>query len=89
MELWNGHRIRNMANADCPSGIPNMLFNYPEMHEFSHQGKQLNQRLLDDCQTIYAAHHVVDVDPPFEEWAWQVRQVMSDNSLCQPKNVNT
>ena len=29
---WNSHRIRLSKMVEAPSGVPNVLFSYPELH---------------------------------------------------------
>ena len=32
MIMWNTHRMRANRNASCPSGIPDDLYFFPEVH---------------------------------------------------------
>ena len=41
---WNSHRIRKSNMAEVPPGIPDVLFNFPELH-----GKKLYQKSKFKC----------------------------------------
>ena len=32
---WNSHRIRHSNMAETPSGIPNVIFDFPELQGYS------------------------------------------------------
>ena len=38
VDMWNSHRIREQANLELPTGIPNHMFEFPEKYGAHHMG---------------------------------------------------
>lgn len=66
---WNNHRVRNMKNSGCPSGIPNILFHYPDMYGAENQTQHIDQQTLARCFEQDTNHNIVDFQPDFKQWA--------------------
>ena len=83
---WNtSHEIRQMKNSGCPSGVPQTLFEHPQIHNAEEQGLLAEDEILRRCQEHYSVHNVVDVDPAFEAWALQV---MIESNLALPHDID-
>ena len=76
---WNSHQVRKMKHSGLPSGIPNVLYEHPELTNFEQKGMALDQEILDECKTAYTNHNVEDVDEEFKIWA---HSMMAEKNIC-------
>lgn len=81
---WNRHRVRQMKHAGCPSGVPDALFNDPEIVGFEKQGTEVDDGVLDRCYQLHQTE-LPDCNPVFAEWAFQ--QLIA-NDLQEPSSVS-
>ena len=52
VDVWNSHRIRKQKGLELPTGIPNHMHSFPEMHGGERKGLPLTQQLLDDVRDM-------------------------------------
>lgn len=83
---WNNHRVRQMKHAECPSGVPNILFEHCDVYGSQDQAKIPNRDIYMHCMEQYANHSVPDCDPEFEEWALRY---MSSNVIPIPHDIDS
>lgn len=81
---WNSHRVRQMNHSGCPSGIPLLLFDNPEIVGYEKQGKGFNGDVLRQCLEVHD-RTVADCDIAFEEWG--LNYLVTKN-IALPTNIN-
>ena len=52
-ETWDCHRVRQMKHQGCPSGVPNVIYDFPDMYGFQ------DQRLVSANQLYFSARRSI------------------------------
>ena len=52
VDVWNSRRIRKQKGLELPTGIPNHMHSFPDMHGGDRKGLPLTQQLLDDVRDM-------------------------------------
>ena len=85
VSTWNGHVIRQIKGAVCPSGKPDILFSYPSLYDSSAIDQtrevdlELMQNLLLHCQQEVASSDIVGQT--------EAAIFLNDNGLHQPTSM--
>lgn len=51
---WNNHRIRKMRNANCPSGVPEVIFQFPRLFGSRDYKQEVSRPILEYARSVLA-----------------------------------
>lgn len=50
IQEWNTHLIRRNVQSSCPSGKPDVIFNFPEIYNSRHYQIKVQEQHLQHCR---------------------------------------
>lgn len=80
---WNSHRLRAQPRINAPTGIPNVLYNWPERYRAKYCQKMVHE---DDVQRIKEKY--CSLEPIFYNKDTQMLVETLVPNVCQPENTD-